>query len=140
VGLMLRDQHGRTAPVDPGVYLVSRRKVTGPLTHYGVLATGFSGFTDEVIDLTEAGVRLQTVANFSAGLEVSVHRGKPPTEAHEVIARAREVLQGRPGYDALGFNCEHLATYVLDGKAASGQVAFGVIIGVLVLATFLARE
>lgn len=122
------------------MYLISRKKLSGPLTHFGVLATGVGGLPAQIIDLTEHGVRTVTLEDFSAGLEVTVHRGKPPAQAREVILRARELLRQRPNYDAIGYNCEHLATHVLDGKPSSGQVDTLITLGALALVVLAARE
>jgi hypothetical protein len=138
--ISIKKPDGTESPLPAGVYLVSRPKIGGPLTHYGVLATGFSGCVDEVVESNMNGIRILPFNEFAQGLTVTILSGKPPHEAHDAILRARDLLQKRPGYSLLGFNCEHLARQIYDGTAKSKQAdGLLTVVGVIVVGVLISK-
>lgn len=108
----------------PGYYLISRDKHGGPGTHYGLLEIGqYTNYVkDNVFEQQKlGGYRAIPFEEFQGGKHVTIHEGKPPAAAQEILERVRTVPGWKPAYDLLLNNCEHCARYVYSGKHESTQ-------------------
>lgn len=125
-----------------GYYLISRRKLAGPGTHYGLLEiTALSQFQkDKVFELQTTGYCVITFEEFANGKDVTIHEGKPPEAAQEILERARLVRGWKPAYDILVNNCEHVARYVYSGKHESPQIAGLAALAVVVVFVLVAAK
>jgi hypothetical protein len=123
-----------------GVYLVSRQKLAGPGTHYGICFTGVAvNGGDWIVHLTNKGYEQVTFEEFSRGRDVTIHEGRPPAETYELIRRAREAVACKPQYDLLSNNCEHFARGVIGCRRESNQVTAIAVCGALFLLTLAAK-
>jgi hypothetical protein len=136
--VLLSYPDGRRQVLAAGCHLITRQKISGPMTHFGVLFTGVSG-GDRVFEMTEAGVRIGTLAQFALGRSVKVVRSKSSGESWEVMRRAQDLLDRRPKYSA-GYNCEHAAREVFDGVSKSEQLNLGLVVGAVVGIVLLGRD
>lgn len=121
-------------PVAAGFWVISRRKIYGPGTHYGVLATGMGLWSrDEVLHHTGTQYEVTTFEAFARDRSVTLHEGQPPEAAGEVLRRTAEIRRWRPAFDILSNNCEHIARFVVLGRQESSQITGLVVLSVLVL-------
>lgn len=129
-------------PLPAGYYLISRGKLAGPGTHYGLLEiTLMTQFQqDQVFDLQTTGYRVISFDDFAQGKEVTIHEGKPPSAAAEILERARNVPRWKPAYDILANNCEHAARFVYSGKHESTQIAGLAALGVVGVILFIVSK
>jgi hypothetical protein len=112
----------------------------GVYAHYGVYFGGglvleFSG--DRSKDVATAKPRVSPWDRFSEGRPVYVVE-HTTSSMKDIYARASHVHARQPRYNLIGFNCEHLARYVVSGKSMSRQsdnAGWG-IFGSLLLALF----
>lgn len=116
----------------PGFYLISRDKHGGPGTHYGLLEIGpaTAYVKDNVFEQQRiGGYRVIPFEEFQGGKAVTIHEGKPPEAAKEILERARALPAWKPAYDFIVNNCEHAARFVYSGKHESSQIAGLVVLG-----------
>lgn len=110
---------------------LSRAK--GLLTHYGICYG--NGWVFE--NIPGVGCRIATWDDFRQGQQVFIVGG-PAIDAALLYSRIDAEISARRPYDAIFNNCEHAVTRVLNGEAASSQVAgFGFATAVAVLALAL---
>jgi hypothetical protein len=137
------DQTGVKQWLQAGTYVVSRPKLTGFGTHYGVLATAIPPFhRDEVLHLTRNGPKVVTFSEFARGRKVRIQEGAPPEKVQEIIQRAQTLLRWPKPYDLVSNNCEHAARWIVSGKAESRQingVGWALGIGLVALLVFGAK-
>lgn len=110
-----------------GYYWLTRRK-DRIVTHHGI------GRRDEfgrlsILELLPTGTRDTTLKSFADGERVVVKDWKPLSARVEIEARAEEVRRRKRPFSILFWNCEHLASEIFNGKASSGQVQLGVLLG-----------
>jgi hypothetical protein len=127
--------HGGVGPIRPlagasdsGVFKIWRPSTTlAGVKHFGVLDTGRwlalpgpAGF-HAIVDLVAKGPQVQWVTDL--GPWQVVGRARDPQGAAQ---RLRDVL-ANPVYDALANNCEHLSSYIIDGRRESPQLQSAVV-------------
>lgn len=126
------------------VSLISRRKLNGPGTHWGVrlnwlvneqFAFSFSGRESEVYDLQPQGIRRLSQREFEDGHPAGVRRELTDfLECSEAHSRLEHLLQHPAPYSLVDGNCEHFARHVVEGKHRSRQVETTALAGVGALA------
>lgn len=111
---------GEARPLPAGFYLVSRPKVGGLVTHYGVLSTGMG--PDVVYQLCPEGYQVLSYRDFTAGKTVTFHARRGPEHTQEIMGRLHRLQTRRPFYNVLHNNCEHAARWLLEGRRVSTQL------------------
>lgn len=110
--------------------------VQGRKRHYGVcVGHDWSGRPEFVHNTPAGGVVYSNRQGFGGSRAIMVEQRAPAGRVDEVVARAW-ALVGKE-YNLLFFNCEHVASLALTGKAESPQVQAGVgwsLFGLLLLA------
>lgn len=122
----------------PGTVVRFRSKQYGYLVHHwGVVdwPNWFSG-QQAIHCAKDSVVKTSTLAEFSEGEELEVV-WVPQTRRQQVTVLNRmHSLEGQP-YDLFRWNCEHVVTWAVTGKAVSGQLRFAGVMAGLVAAIFL---
>jgi Lecithin retinol acyltransferase len=126
-------QIGDVVKIDRGLY-----------QHVGVyVGAGFGGYRDVVHNDKSQGVIFSTLAEFSSGAPVLLHRQAVGNWwQRRVVANRAISLVGRK-YNLWNFNCEHLATWSQTGNAESPQLAvacFFLLAGALGLLLIRSKE
>lgn len=122
-----------------GVYLVSRPKIAGTVTHYGILMNRSDG-RRRVFQLSNDGFRILPLKEFSAGARIEIHKRIPPVQVKAALKRAEELVKQGGRYNALTNNCEHAARWVAQGKKKSGQGERAGILGLILLGIGMASS
>jgi lecithin:retinol acyltransferase len=121
--------------------LADKIRIVGSFSHVGIiLEVPYFGPIIVAHNDKHRGVEIVTLESFSAGRRVEVDSrviGGSKVQA-EMVRRARSLV-GRP-YDLLDFNCEHYASYVQTGKAASPQLQAVGILALVLVGVALLRE
>jgi hypothetical protein len=117
----LLDHHGNV--LGPGLYRAARRKIYGFGDHYGVLSVDVLQPGTVVVDLNnEEQIQVRTFENWMHGKPEYWIRGECPHEAvPAAVARLQYAIANHTGYKLLRNNCEHFATWVVDGRHVSSQ-------------------
>lgn len=112
---------------------VSRPKLAGPGTHAGVMLPD-----GRIAHMQQTGVCIVSLAEFSQAREVTFGKAVPADRHHQVQWRAQMSLGSTSPYDLLNRNCEHYASWLMDGKSESPQVnalVFFALVGALMWAS-----
>ena len=117
----------------PTVSLVARPKLGGLLTHYG------NRVDDVVQDFGPRGFRRISVQEFAAGQRVRTIRQVPPHQTAMALQRLNLAVDARWRYGPLSLNCQHAATWAMDGIATSDQSDAGAWVLGLAMAGALLR-
>jgi predicted acyltransferase len=80
--------------------------------------------------MTPSGAAIVSFCEFSQGLAVTFDSAAEPHKYQQIQWRAYESVGRTPQYDLLNHNCEHFATWLVNGTPKSSQV---VGLGVLAL-------
>lgn len=118
--------------ISPGIYLVSRPKLAGSVTHYGVLMKRRDGRV-RVVQFDEKGCRLLSFLEFADGGRVTVHRRVPPGEIRDALRRAEGFVREGSRYAAFTNNCEHAARWIVEGRRESPQAGRAGLLGLALL-------
>lgn len=109
--------------LEPGVYKISRRKLLGPGTHYGVLIlTRETAYTPVVLHKQLMGLRVVNATEFAHGHVVTLQQPVTGREASDAVQRARKILHENRPFNVFSSNCEHAANEVVAGRHESGQI------------------
>ena len=114
------------------VGLVSRPKLSGPGTHVGVILPD-----GRVAHMQQTGVQITTLEEFSQGRKLTYSKAVPAHLHLQVLWRAQMSVGNTSPYDLLNRNCEHYASWVLDGKPESPQLNAAIVfalVGTVLLA------
>ena len=122
---------------------LTRPKLSGaPATHHGIAAELWDGST-WVVDLVAGeGMGVHSLEEFRQGhrpvIRQTLHSAADVEAAWErLLALLATAKAGR--YDLLSWNCEHVASYVMNGRRESSQVQVAAAAGVFVGALLLLR-
>ncbi len=118
--------------LSPGLYMVSRPKLSGSVTHYGILMKRRNGRV-RVFQLGPDGCRILPIEKFAAGGKVTIHSKIPSSEVRAALRRAERLVKDGTRYNVLTKNCEHAARWIAEGKKESGQAGRGAALGFLLL-------
>lgn len=102
-------------------------RVDGWKNHYSV-CVGHDWYGQPVFvhNTPAGGVERTDLAGFAAGRLIHIEQHAAPGDEDAVVARAISLIGQQ--YNLLLFNCEHVATYALTGRAESGQVQVGAVV------------
>lgn len=111
--------------LQPGYYLVSRPKMMGLITHYGILEVihQYGQMSFVVLELGPEGYRPRSIDEFRDGEQVTILDQKQPFAMFELRRRYAEHVEKYPIFKWATNNCEHFVTYLWTGKRESRQVA-----------------
>jgi hypothetical protein len=102
--------------------------------HVGIyVGSQTPGGPDVVHNDKHGGVILSTLAEFSAGFPVYVHKAATGNyfQRQQIAKRALDLLGGK--FDLLTFNCEHVANWAQSEKMESPQLqAFFAVLAIVV--------
>jgi|HubBroStandDraft_6_1064221.scaffolds.fasta_scaffold260394_2 hypothetical protein len=113
----------------------------GLYRHFGVYVGRRFGDDRQVVHNDKCnGVVFSTLAEFSSGARVILHKNAEGNLWQRQIIADRAISLIGKKYDLINFNCEHAATFAQTGKAESRQVAGFLFVAFLFGIVLIARK
>ena len=111
------------------VRIIARPKLSGFGEHWGVQLPDA-----RVVHRTTTGNEVVSFRDFAQGRSVREVKKAKPEQYGSVMLRVNSALRAPAQYRLLDNNCEHFATWLLDGEPESPQVSGAAILGLTLLA------